>query len=71
MDAGQTDWVIHAAAMKQAKTGTVMKACSIVQYSYDCHRLLCNVHNRQVPTAEHNPFECVKTNILGGQNVRG
>ena len=24
---------------------------------------------KQVPVAEHNPFEAVKTNILGGQNV--
>lgn len=24
---------------------------------------------KQVPTAEYNPFECVKTNILGTQNV--
>ena len=24
---------------------------------------------KQVPAAEYNPFECVKTNILGGQNV--
>jgi FlaA1/EpsC-like NDP-sugar epimerase len=24
---------------------------------------------KQVPTAEYNPFEAVKTNILGGQNV--
>ena len=24
---------------------------------------------KQVPTAEYNPFETVKTNIIGGQNV--
>ena len=24
---------------------------------------------KQVPTAEHNPFECIKTNVLGAQNV--
>ena len=24
---------------------------------------------KQVPTAEYNPFECVKTNIIGSQNV--
>ena len=24
---------------------------------------------KQVPTAEYNPFEAVKTNVLGGQNV--
>ena len=24
---------------------------------------------KQVPTAEYNPFEVVKTNIIGGQNV--
>jgi UDP-N-acetylglucosamine 4,6-dehydratase len=24
---------------------------------------------KQVPTAEYNPFECIKTNILGAQNV--
>lgn len=24
---------------------------------------------KQIPTAEYNPFECVKTNILGAQNV--
>lgn len=34
-----TDFVIHAAALKQ------------------------------VPTAEYNPFECIKTNILGAENV--
>ena len=32
----------------------------------------CVIHAaalKQVPTAEYNPFEAVKTNILGGQNV--
>mgnify|MGYP003564547646 CR=1 FL=1 len=24
---------------------------------------------KQVPAAEYNPFECIKTNILGAQNV--
>ena len=24
---------------------------------------------KQIPTAEYNPFECIKTNIMGGQNV--
>lgn len=24
---------------------------------------------KQIPTAEYNPFECIKTNIIGGQNV--
>lgn len=24
---------------------------------------------KQVPAAEYNPFECIKTNIIGGQNV--
>ena len=24
---------------------------------------------KQVPTAEYNPFEVVKTNVLGAQNV--
>jgi len=24
---------------------------------------------KQVPTAEYNPFECIKTNVLGAQNV--
>ncbi|MBX3147484.1 MAG: UDP-N-acetylglucosamine 4,6-dehydratase (inverting) [Gemmatimonadales bacterium] len=24
---------------------------------------------KQVPAAEYNPFECIKTNVLGGQNV--
>jgi len=24
---------------------------------------------KQVPAAEHNPFECIKTNVLGAQNV--
>lgn len=24
---------------------------------------------KQVPAAEHNPMECIKTNIIGGQNV--
>ena len=24
---------------------------------------------KQVPTAEYNPFEAVKTNVIGGQNV--
>jgi UDP-N-acetylglucosamine 4,6-dehydratase len=24
---------------------------------------------KQVPTAEYNPFECIKTNILGAQNI--
>ena len=24
---------------------------------------------KQVPTAEYNPMECIKTNVLGGQNV--
>jgi UDP-N-acetylglucosamine 4,6-dehydratase len=32
----------------------------------------CIIHAaalKQVPTAEYNPFECIKTNILGAQNV--
>lgn len=32
----------------------------------------CVVHAaalKQVPAAEYNPFECIKTNIIGGQNV--
>jgi len=24
---------------------------------------------KQVPTAEYNPFECIKTNVIGAQNV--
>ena len=24
---------------------------------------------KQVPAAEYNPFECIKTNVLGAQNV--
>ncbi|HEY2574378.1 MAG TPA: polysaccharide biosynthesis protein, partial [Verrucomicrobiaceae bacterium] len=24
---------------------------------------------KQVPTAEYNPFECIRTNVLGAQNV--
>ena len=24
---------------------------------------------KQVPAAEYNPFECIKTNIMGAQNV--
>ncbi len=24
---------------------------------------------KQVPTAEYNPFECIKTNVLGAQNL--
>ena len=24
---------------------------------------------KQIPTAEYNPFECIKTNVLGAQNV--
>ena len=24
---------------------------------------------KQVPTAEYNPFECIKTNVLGAQNI--
>ncbi|MDZ4288777.1 MAG: SDR family NAD(P)-dependent oxidoreductase, partial [Prosthecobacter sp.] len=24
---------------------------------------------KQVPTAEYNPFECIKTNVLGAENV--
>ncbi|OYU71860.1 MAG: UDP-N-acetylglucosamine 4,6-dehydratase (inverting), partial [Burkholderiales bacterium PBB5] len=24
---------------------------------------------KQVPAAEYNPFECIKTNVLGSQNV--
>ena len=24
---------------------------------------------KQVPTAEYNPFECIKTNVMGAQNV--
>ncbi|MEO0510375.1 MAG: SDR family NAD(P)-dependent oxidoreductase, partial [Verrucomicrobiota bacterium] len=24
---------------------------------------------KQVPTAEYNPFECIKTNVMGAQNI--
>ena len=24
---------------------------------------------KQVPAAEYNPFECIKTNVLGAQNI--
>ena len=40
------------------------------------HRALHNIDlvvhaaaTKIVPTAEYNPFECIKTNIIGGQNV--
>ena len=45
----------------------------------DYHRLKTAMHGvdivihaaalKQVPAAEYNPFEAVKTNIIGGQNV--
>ena len=45
----------------------------------DYHRLKMSMHGvdivihaaalKQVPTAEYNPFEAVKTNVIGGQNV--
>ena len=31
--------------------------------------LLYTLHTKIVPTAEYNPFECVKTNILGAMNL--
>ncbi len=37
-----------------------------------CHDVDIIVHAaamKQVPAAEYNPFECIKTNILGAQNV--
>ena len=37
-----------------------------------CHGVQVVVHAaalKQVPAAEYNPFECIKTNVLGGQNV--
>jgi UDP-N-acetylglucosamine 4,6-dehydratase len=40
--------------------------------SLACHGVNVIVHAaalKQVPAAEYNPFECIKTNILGAQNV--
>jgi UDP-N-acetylglucosamine 4,6-dehydratase len=37
-----------------------------------CHDVQIIVHAaalKQVPAAEYNPFECIKTNVLGAQNV--
>jgi UDP-N-acetylglucosamine 4,6-dehydratase len=37
-----------------------------------CHDVQTVVHAaalKQVPAAEYNPFECIKTNVLGAQNV--
>lgn len=37
-----------------------------------CHDVQVIVHAaalKQVPAAEYNPFECIKTNVLGAQNV--
>jgi FlaA1/EpsC-like NDP-sugar epimerase len=34
--------------------------------------LIMSVHaaaTKIVPTAEYNPFECVKTNIIGAMNI--
>jgi UDP-N-acetylglucosamine 4,6-dehydratase len=39
------------------------RACSDVQVIVHAAAL------KQVPAAEYNPFECIKTNVLGGQNV--
>ncbi len=35
----------------------------------DCDYVVHAAAIKQVPTAEYNPFEAVKTNVLGGQNV--
>lgn len=39
------------------------RACTDVQVIIHAAAL------KQVPAAEYNPFECIKTNVLGGQNV--
>ncbi|HTO74080.1 MAG TPA: UDP-N-acetylglucosamine 4,6-dehydratase (inverting) [Gemmatimonadales bacterium] len=39
------------------------RACTDVQVIVHAAAL------KQVPAAEYNPFECIKTNVLGGQNV--
>ncbi len=41
----------------------LQRACNGVQVVVHAAAL------KQVPAAEYNPFECIKTNVLGGQNV--
>ena len=41
----------------------LQRACAGVQVVVHAAAL------KQVPAAEYNPFECIKTNVLGGQNV--
>ncbi len=38
-------------------------ACSGINYIIHAAAL------KQVPTAEYNPFECIKTNVIGAQNI--
>ena len=72
------DHVIHAAALKH-----VPEKESVLRYFIgdvrDKERLMLAFEGvdyiihaaalKQVPTAEYNPFEAVKTNVIGGQNV--
>ena len=40
--------------------------------TYACREVDCIVHAaamKQVETSEYNPMECIKTNILGAENV--
>lgn len=39
------------------------RACEGIDYIVHAAAL------KQVPTAEYNPFECIKTNVLGAQNI--
>lgn len=68
-DMGQLDWVKRHADRIRFFIGDVRDA---ERLRLACENIDVVVHAaalKQVPAAEYNPFECIKTNVLGAQNV--
>lgn len=49
--------------------GDVRDAARLTQAMEGVDTVIHAAALKQVPTAEYNPFECIKTNVLGAQNV--
>lgn len=49
--------------------GDVRDAARLTQAMEGIDTVIHAAALKQVPTAEYNPFECIKTNVLGAQNV--
>ena len=57
--------------MKKIKfvIGDVKDKSSLLRYLDDVDFVVHAAATKIVPTAEYNPFECIKTNVVGAMNV--